>query len=317
MKKYWCILLLFLFIYIPAGAAAGGLEVVVDGKILELEHPPVLKYERILLPMREIFTAMGADVYWDEAARTSIAVKNNVRVSIPIGSYLPTVDSVPVSIDVPAMVIGSRTYIPLRFAVESLGGHVIWEANGATVNITTASATAGADGEEQCEWNYNEKIDINSASLENLLQIEGFCESVAGEILNYRDANGFYRTYEEIRNLPSMTDDLYGLLLAKIQISYREEGVACWYGTKFHGRMTSSGEIYDMHLHTAAHRTLPFGTMVLVKFPETGRSVWVRINDRGPHVPGRIIDLSRSAADAIGLTPYGIGWVELEVIRER
>jgi hypothetical protein len=316
VKKYCFILILLIFVCIPAGAAASdGVEIIFDGEILEFEHPPEIKNERLLFPMRELFPAMGADVYWDESARTAIAVMNNVRVNIPIGSYLPTVDDVPVPIDVPAMIINRMTYIPLRFAFESMGFHVNYEADVGTVYITATSARASTEGEEEeWEWCSIGKIDINSAGLEILLQIEGFCETAAEEIINYRDANGLYRTFEEVRNLHSMTEDLFGLLLDNIQIAYKEEGVASWYGEKFHGRMTTSGEIYDMNLHTAAHRTLPFGTIVKVKFMETGLSVWVRINDRGPHIAGRIIDLSRSAANAIGLTPYGIGLVEIEIM---
>jgi competence ComEA-like helix-hairpin-helix protein len=319
VKKFCFILLLLLFVCIPAAAAAGGIEIVVDGDTLDLEHPPVLKYERMLIPMRELFTAMGADVYWDEETRTSFAVMDNLRVIIPIGSYLPTVDDMPVSIDVPAMVIGGRTYIPLRFAAESLGCHVSWDAEGNTVLITTVSAAAEGVVEEH-DWNYSGKININSAGLENLLGIEGFCEAAAGEIIKYRDANGIFKTFEEIKNVTSMSGDLFELLVSNTQIVYTEEGIGSWYGAKFHGNRTFFGEIYDMNLHTAAHPTLPLGTMVKVTFPQTGRSVWVRVNDRGPCTvrhPNRIIDLSLAASDIIGLTPHGIGWVKLEVVRER
>lgn len=92
------------------------------------------------------------------------------------------------------------------------------------------------------------------------------------------------------------------------------EGLASWYGTEFHGRKTSSDEIFDQYDFTAAHRTLPFGTYVRVTFLKTGKSVTVRINDRGPHNPERIIDLSRAAAEAIGLKAHGVGKVKIEVV---
>ncbi len=95
--------------------------------------------------------------------------------------------------------------------------------------------------------------------------------------------------------------------------SYEQKGLASWYGAKFHGRKTSSGETFDMNKNTAAHRTLPFGTEVKVTFLKTGKSVLVRINDRGPHVKNRIIDLSKNAADCLGLTPYGCGEVIISV----
>lgn len=85
-----------------------------------------------------------------------------------------------------------------------------------------------------------------------------------------------------------------------------ERGLASWYGERFHGRRTASGEPFDMHAMTAAHKTLPFGTQVRVRHATTGQEVLVRINDRGPHVRGRIIDLSRAAAAAIGLVQTGV-----------
>ncbi len=95
-----------------------------------------------------------------------------------------------------------------------------------------------------------------------------------------------------------------------------EQGAASWYGRRFHGRRTASGERYDMNALTAAHRTLPFGTLVRVRSQVTGREVDVRINDRGPHVAGRIIDLSQAAAEALGLMGLGIKPVVLLVSAE-
>jgi rare lipoprotein A len=91
-------------------------------------------------------------------------------------------------------------------------------------------------------------------------------------------------------------------------------GEASWYGTKFHGRTTASGEPFDMNRLTAAHRTLPFGTRVRVVNEANGRSVVVRVNDRGPFAGRRIIDLSRAAAEKIGLRNQGVGVVKLEIL---
>lgn len=91
-----------------------------------------------------------------------------------------------------------------------------------------------------------------------------------------------------------------------------EEGIASWYGHPYHGRRAASGEIYNMYDMTAAHRTLPFGTMVRVHDLENGRDVTVRINDRGPFVEGRIIDLSYAAAQAMGMP--GLAHVRLEIL---
>ena len=82
-------------------------------------------------------------------------------------------------------------------------------------------------------------------------------------------------------------------------------GTASWYGKQFHGRQTASGEKFDMNAYTAAHPTLPFGTRVMVRNPSNGRSVIVRINDRGPYSGGRIIDVSFAAARALGIVSLG------------
>ncbi len=95
-----------------------------------------------------------------------------------------------------------------------------------------------------------------------------------------------------------------------------QEGYASYYGPKFHGRKTASGEVFDMYAYTAAHRTLPFGTLVRVTRLDTGKSVVVRINDRGPWKDGRIIDLSYRAAQDLEMIGPGVVWVRLEVIEE-
>ncbi|SFP05593.1 septal ring lytic transglycosylase RlpA family protein [Qipengyuania nanhaisediminis] len=92
-------------------------------------------------------------------------------------------------------------------------------------------------------------------------------------------------------------------------------GVASYYGRRFHGRRTANGERFDMNAMTAAHKTLPFGSLVQVTNPRTGASVIVRINDRGPYAHGRTIDLSRAAAQQIGLVQRGHGSVELELLK--
>ena len=91
-------------------------------------------------------------------------------------------------------------------------------------------------------------------------------------------------------------------------------GVAPYYGRRFHGRPTASGEKFDMNAMTAAHRTLPFGSLVEVTNPRNGKTVTVRINDRGPFHGGRVIDVSRAAATELGLIGPGSGTGELAVL---
>jgi len=95
---------------------------------------------------------------------------------------------------------------------------------------------------------------------------------------------------------------------------YREQGIASWYGTKFHGRRTSSGEPYDMYAMTAAHKQLPLPTYVRVTNLRNGRSAVVKVNDRGPFHANRIIDLSYAAATKLGILAEGTGLVEVHTI---
>ncbi|TCK06709.1 rare lipoprotein A [Phorcysia thermohydrogeniphila] len=98
---------------------------------------------------------------------------------------------------------------------------------------------------------------------------------------------------------------------------YVEVGIASWYGPGFHGKRTASGEFYNMYKLTAAHKTLPLGTYVRVINLENGKSVVVKINDRGPFVPGRIIDLSYAAAKRIGMLSKGTARVKIIALGRR
>lgn len=101
---------------------------------------------------------------------------------------------------------------------------------------------------------------------------------------------------------------------ADLDVGMKERGIASWYGEDFHGWVTASGEIYDMESLSGAHRTLPLGTVVRVTNVENGKQIRVRINDRGPYVNGRILDLSYAAARKIGMAEGGLSAVSLEVI---
>ena len=97
---------------------------------------------------------------------------------------------------------------------------------------------------------------------------------------------------------------------------YKENALASYYGEAFQGRPTSSGEIFDMYAMTAAHKTLPFGTMLEVTNLENGNSVVVRVNDRGPFVADREIDLSQGAAEKLGMITAGVARVSLSILSE-
>jgi len=97
-------------------------------------------------------------------------------------------------------------------------------------------------------------------------------------------------------------------------VGFIERGVASWYGPGFHGNKTANGERYDMHQLTAAHRTLPLGSIAVVRSISTGRQVTVRINDRGPFARGRVLDLSLAGANALGMIGSGTDQIELRVV---
>jgi rare lipoprotein A len=96
------------------------------------------------------------------------------------------------------------------------------------------------------------------------------------------------------------------------QPTFMQAGTASWYGGFHHGRKTASGERFDMHAMTAAHRSLKLGTVLRVTNLDNGRTASVRINDRGPYKPGRIIDLSAAAARELGMKQDGLAWVRIE-----
>jgi rare lipoprotein A len=102
-------------------------------------------------------------------------------------------------------------------------------------------------------------------------------------------------------------------------VKYIERGTmkASWYGPKFHGKLTANGEIYDQMALTAAHKSLRFGTLLKVTNPRNGRSVIVRINDRGPYIDGRDLDLSKAAAIELGMLKKGVGRVKIEELALR
>ena len=102
--------------------------------------------------------------------------------------------------------------------------------------------------------------------------------------------------------------------LKKVELGFTQDGVASWYGPGFHGKKTASGETYNMHQLTAAHNVLPLHTMVKVQNLDNGKEVLVRINDRGPFVNDRVIDLSLSAALGLGMVKPGTAPVRITVV---
>ena len=133
------------------------------------------------------------------------------------------------------------------------------------------------------------------------------------DVANIPDAVAKNETRSERGNKPYQ---VYGKTYAPLADAhgYRERGVASWYGKKFHGKLTSSGESYDMYAMTAAHRTLPLPSYARVRNLENGRAVIVRVNDRGPFLQNRLIDLSYAAAAKLAIVGTGTGLVEVEAV---
>src|SRR5262245_23822733 len=103
---------------------------------------------------------------------------------------------------------------------------------------------------------------------------------------------------------------------SQLDVGIEDRGVASWYGKSFHGKQTANGELFDMEALTAAHRTLPLGTVVRVVNLANGKHLYVRITDRGPYVNSRILDLSRGAAGRLGMMEGGLSVVRVQVVGE-
>lgn len=104
---------------------------------------------------------------------------------------------------------------------------------------------------------------------------------------------------------------------AQLDVGIKDRGVASWYGGQFHGRQAANGEIFNMEALTAAHRTMPLGSVVRVINVTNGKHLHVRITDRGPYEKGRILDLSRGAAVQLGMEHGGLAYVQVEIVGER
>ena len=102
--------------------------------------------------------------------------------------------------------------------------------------------------------------------------------------------------------------------LSQVSMPVGTVGVASWYGAELQGNLTASGEVFDMNRLTAAHRDLPLGTRIIVRNLLNNRSVTLRVNDRGPNIPDRVVDVSRAAAKALGFLNSGLAIVQIEII---
>jgi rare lipoprotein A len=123
------------------------------------------------------------------------------------------------------------------------------------------------------------------------------------------------RTVDDENEFPRNNEEFEAELLIDDELPLIEDGTASWYGPNFHGKLTANGEVYDMDGITAAHRTLPFETILLVENLDNGKTVQVRVNDRGPYAKDRIIDLSKGAAKKIDMIGPGTARINLYLLK--
>jgi len=146
LKRFKCAVAVVFFVFAFAGAASAAPRVLLDGKLLSFEVPPVAEQGRTLVPLRAIFEALGADVQWDGATRTVAATKAQTTVRLTVGVRTAYKDGTPIALDVPAKIINGRTLVPLRFVSEALGCKVDW--NGDTRTVTISSGTPPVEGSQ-------------------------------------------------------------------------------------------------------------------------------------------------------------------------
>lgn len=232
------------------------------------------------LPMRDVFSAIGGvELSWakDEAEDKIILTSATERYQVVIDFTTDQASSIDKTYRF--LNVNQKIYLPVNFYADVLSCHVDWDKETSTLIVGNQSA-------------------VNSVA------VVGEKTSDVAKLVNLP-------VYEQ--TMVSRTSET-GSTSYEAGLTYYQEGVASWYGSKFHGKRTASGEAFDSNALTAAHPSLPFGTIVRVTSLSTGSSVDVRINDRGPHTRGRIIDLSQAAAAQIGLASQGVGQVKLEIV---
>jgi hypothetical protein len=206
----------------------------------------------------------------------------------------------------PEIVVGDKVVLRVRCPA---GGFTPWERGQLIIQRLKTAAENGVDPRSIVPGVFGGEAVVLAGDMLLVTCDRGTAEanSLTPTQLAYTWANNL-RT--SLGAPPLEQDDAYPTMARGRSLTAR----ASWYGPGFHGRRTANGEIFDQNVFTAAHRDLPFGTMVLVTNPSNGKSVLVRINDRGPYVAGRSIDLSLAAARAIGMEEVGVADVKLTIL---
>ncbi len=301
---------------------AGEIGITVNDEEVWLGFPPFIQDGQAVIPVRPLLEALNATIIWDVNNEVALAAKDDRKIIFVTEEDDDLQDVHESAVEVPAFKIQNRLFAPLRSTVEQLGCFVEWNDRTRTIAISSSDENlpvAISNHVDLLDYRQDEKIDVNTATFWELLLL-GLDEQASREIIQYRENHGLFKSFSEFKRINGMEEEMRRQLEQKARLVYYVEGKATSYGGVFHGRRTANGEIYDKSASTAAHPSLPFNTMVEVTFLETGKSTWVRINDRGPcqvRHPDRIIDLSRSSAYEIGLTrSIGVGQVQLKIVIE-
>lgn len=213
------------------------------------------------------------------------------------------------------------TYLPLRSSLKAVGVSVEWEnKNGVQkVVLTYGSQKVQLPVDATNHLLKTNEGDFSYANIGGSLQAElRFFQAIfANATVAYNAATGGITVTAVDASQPITLNNLddYNNDGVEDTYTYYESGQATWYGSGAHGNLTASGERFNMYAYTAAHKTLPFGTKVRVTDTDTGKSVVVTINDRGPFGAGRVIDLSYQAASDIGMISKGVANVKLEILK--
>ncbi len=219
-----------------------------------------------------------------------------------------------------ASVSQSSSYLPLRSALNAVGVDVCWENTSAGQKI---ALTYGGQTVEVSVHTVNGVLTTANGSYAynniggSLHAGVDFYQSLfSNATVSANGYGGIYVTANDASQAITLsgTSSSNSGSSAGGNYTYYESGQATWYGSGAQGNYTASGEIFNMYDYTAAHKYLPFGTVVRVTDNDTGRSVVVRINDRGPFGAGRVIDLSYQAASDLGIVSKGVANVTLEVL---
>ncbi len=229
---------------------------------------------------------------------------------------------------------GDFTFLPLREILEVYGASLSWADGEAETKIIISAGQErcqlvldldkqlayGLDGKEFLLRHKENSLYLPVHFFVQFVNCEFAWDKETCTLTFYPDKvkpdalktgqDGIASTYRWIMNLPAYEKTIASRAGGQIY----ETGVASYYGNKLHGRKTASGERYDKNAYTAAHKTLPFGTVVRVTAEWNQKSVEVRIIDRGPYVKGRVIDLSTAAAAELGMLSKGIGNVTMEIV---